>query len=364
MADYKKLSDGERLNLVQNAILNKVNMLLDMVPGYRGYRRGVENVIGMAQGQPNRYSVDEYIKDLGYSMVPFYGAYDDAVNGRPQDWKSNLIEAALIGLPLNGPRGVKRTDPKRVPIDEARTAEFNQKLDELIRNPELTPSEKVYINALRDSRLLGNNPAGTALNRNENILGQVLDKYGLGDYYDDIVFGLHGRGNVDDFINPEEYRVYRKYFADRDPMDVPYNYAADEYRGNYLDVNRDNILNYNTGLDIYKEIANRRNIDKPFGDFIVDYYDKANFNYEPAYINALDYEFTPRRLKEKFDNGNINQQEILNEYIDRTLKPTEEWHKEVLDILKSDLPKEEKKALIQGRYGEHVIPIEIEELLL
>ena len=125
MADYKKLSDGERLNLVQNAILNKVNMLLDMVPGYRGYRRGVENAIGMAQGQPNRYSVNEYVKDLGYSMVPFYGAYDDAVNGRPQDWKSNLLEAALIGLPIPANKF------KQVRMNNGRTIKVADELPEI-----------------------------------------------------------------------------------------------------------------------------------------------------------------------------------------------------------------------------------------
>lgn len=100
MADYKKLSEGERLNLVQNAILNGVNMLLDMFPGYRGYRRGVENLVNMAQGKPSNYSTADYARDLGYSMVPFYGAYDNAINGRPQDWKGNAIEAVLVGLPI------------------------------------------------------------------------------------------------------------------------------------------------------------------------------------------------------------------------------------------------------------------------
>ena len=113
MADYKKLTEGERLNLVQNAILNKVNTLLDMFPGYRGYRRGVEKVLSMAQGGPNRYSASDYARDLGYSIVPFYGAYDNYVNDRPQDWKSNAVEAAFLALPINGNmRGIVGRDGK------------------------------------------------------------------------------------------------------------------------------------------------------------------------------------------------------------------------------------------------------------
>lgn len=106
MADSKKLSEGERLSLVQNAFINKLNQVLDMVPGYRGYRRGVENVINMAQGNPSNYSAADYARDLGYSMVPFYGAYDDYINDREQDWTRNAVEAALLGIPV-GAVGLK-----------------------------------------------------------------------------------------------------------------------------------------------------------------------------------------------------------------------------------------------------------------
>lgn len=333
-----------------------IAMAMGLIPGGRALKNMHDNPEG-----PSSKTLDLAAEDLVHLYA---NLIKPAIKGQDINWRNSLIEAALIGLPLNGPRGTRRTDPKRVPIDEARTAEFNQKLNDLDMD-NMSPGDKLTINLLRGEPNVAFNPELISLNRNENIVGQVLDRHGLGDYYDDIIFNrLANDVNINDFINPEEYTTYRKYLGEEDPMNVPYNYAADEYRSNYLDVNRDNILDYNTGLDRYKEIANRRNIDKPFSDFIVDYYDKDNFSYEPKYKNSLHYEFTPRRLKEKFDNGNINKQEILNEYIDRTLKPTEELHKEVLDILKSDLPKEEKKELIQGIYGEIVLPIEIEELLL
>lgn len=120
----RKLTDGERINAVQNAFIEKLNQVLDFIPGYRGYRKGVENVVNMAQGNPSNYSATDYARDLGYSMVPFYSAYDNAINGQPQDWKGNALEAALFftpirgrhyGKPVRGPRQEVRVNERGVP---------------------------------------------------------------------------------------------------------------------------------------------------------------------------------------------------------------------------------------------------------
>ena len=124
MADYKKLSEGERLSLVQNAFLNKLNQVLDFIPGYEAYRKAVENDINMLRGEPSSYSTSDYARDLGYSTVPFYGAYDDYIGDRPQDWQRNAVEAALIGVPVKGKKGrmssrgrVNATADARTPVD-------------------------------------------------------------------------------------------------------------------------------------------------------------------------------------------------------------------------------------------------------
>lgn len=130
----RKLSDGERINAVQNAFIEKLNQVLDFIPGYRGYRKGVENVVNMAQGNPSNYSAADYARDLGYSMVPFYGAYDNAINDQPQDWKGNALEAAMIALPLHGNlRAIVGRDGKTryiadeiVKADPIKTAEFDR----------------------------------------------------------------------------------------------------------------------------------------------------------------------------------------------------------------------------------------------
>lgn len=117
----RKLTDGERISKVQQAFMDKLNQVLDFIPGYRGYRRGVENVVGMIQGEPSNYSAADYARDLGYSMVPFYGAYDNYINDQPQDWKSNALEAVLIGLPMKGKYG-------KYEVDVPRTKAINEKL--------------------------------------------------------------------------------------------------------------------------------------------------------------------------------------------------------------------------------------------
>lgn len=38
-----ELNDKERIDAVQNAFIEKLNQVLDFIPGYRGYRKGVEN---------------------------------------------------------------------------------------------------------------------------------------------------------------------------------------------------------------------------------------------------------------------------------------------------------------------------------
>lgn len=136
----RKLTDGERISKVQQAFMDKLNQVLDFIPGYRGYRRGVENVVGMIQGQPNRYSVNDYIKDLGYSMVPFYSAYDNYINDQLQDWKMNAIEAAMLALPIKGNmRGIVGRDGKVryvaddvVRPDPVKGAEFERLADKQV----------------------------------------------------------------------------------------------------------------------------------------------------------------------------------------------------------------------------------------
>lgn len=130
----RKLSDSERINAVQNAFIDKLNQVLDFIPGYRGYRKGVENVVNMTQGNPSNYSAADYARDLGYSMVPFYGAYDNAINDQPQDWRGNALEAAMIALPLHGNlRAIVGRDGKTryvadeiVKADPVKTAEFDR----------------------------------------------------------------------------------------------------------------------------------------------------------------------------------------------------------------------------------------------
>lgn len=116
-----ELNDKERIDAIQNAFIEKLNQVLDFIPGYRGYRRGVENAVGMVQGKPSNYSAADYARDLGYSMVPFYGAYDNYINDQPQDWKTNALEATLMFAPIRGYKfGEPVKGPRRaVAVDEA-----------------------------------------------------------------------------------------------------------------------------------------------------------------------------------------------------------------------------------------------------
>lgn len=355
MEPYKPNKPWLSVNLPTREEL--IAMAMGLIPGGRALKYYHDNPEG-----PISETLDLAAEDL----VPFYAnLIKPAVKGEDINLRNNLIEAALIGLPLNGPRGVKRTDPKRVPIDEARTAEFRQKLDELNRNPELSANDKLFVNKLLEDDWypgLGL-PTTSNMERNGNILGQILDRHGLGDYYDDLVFRRNAmHSNPEFFINPEEY-AYRR--ADNHNLDRAYNYLNDEYGHDYLFRNRDNEITFDQAKDWYEGAANRRNVDKPFGDFIVDYYDKQEITPRAKYLDAYEYEFTPNRMKDIMNNSTPNlTQEMFEDYLNRTIKPTSQWQEKVIDILKSDLPKEEKRALIKDIYGDVVLPIEIEELLL
>ncbi len=142
----------------------------------------------------------------------------------------------------------------------------------------------------------------------------------------------------------------------------------DGYEWNYLDNNRDN-RNLQKLEEWYNAKSNSLNVDKPFEEFLTDYYDRNKmdaYTREGLYSPSAAYEYTPSRQEYTITtsgNGPIRQ-EVLNEYINQTLKATDDISQKVIDILKSDLPKQEKRALIKDIYGDVVLPIEIEELLL
>lgn len=164
MADYKKLSEGERLNLVQNAFLNKLNQVLDFIPGYEAYRKAVENDINMLRGEPSNYSTSDYARDLGYSMVPFYGAYDDYMGDRPQDWQRNAVEAALVGVPVKGKKG-RMSSRARVNA----TANAREAVDVPAGPYQNTNTGSNFVNT--GSQMTNTNTVPTVGGRNRNVTG-------------------------------------------------------------------------------------------------------------------------------------------------------------------------------------------------
>lgn len=136
-----------------------IQNLLDMFPGYKGYRKGVQNIIGMLKGEPNKYSASDYARDLGYSTVPFYSAYDNYINDRPQDWVDNTIDAvsnipgpvkALGSIPvwLKQLRVAKIVKPR----NEEELKQFKEALTIGVKNGEisLNDANKMIANARYD----------------------------------------------------------------------------------------------------------------------------------------------------------------------------------------------------------------------
>lgn len=197
-----ELNNKERIDAVQNAFIEKLNQVLDFIPGYRGYRKGVENAVGMAQGKPNRYSVGEYIKDLGYSVVPFYGAYDNYVNDQPQDWKGNAIEAVLVGLPIKKGR-FPTTDWEATQVTNKALRErgLNNLAEErplmyseMYDLPEVPNRERVIINEGDGFNLQSRHNIDDLVERSNEILEEGLDEARKYNYnYSDIAEMLQER---------------------------------------------------------------------------------------------------------------------------------------------------------------------------
>lgn len=197
-----ELNNKERIDAVQNAFIEKLNQVLDFIPGYRGYRKGVENVVNMAQGKPNRYSVGEYIKDLGYSVVPFYGAYDNYVNDQPQDWKGNAIEAVLVGLPIKKGR-FPTTDWEATQVTNKALRErgLNNLAEErplmyseMYDLPEVPNRERVIINEGDGFNLQSRHNIDDLVERSNEILEEGLDEARKYNYnYSDIAEMLQER---------------------------------------------------------------------------------------------------------------------------------------------------------------------------
>lgn len=197
-----ELNNKERIDAVQNAFIEKLNQVLDFIPGYRGYRKGVENVVNMAQGKSNRYSVGEYIKDLGYSVVPFYGAYDNYVNDQPQDWKGNAIEAVLVGLPIKKGR-FPTTDWEATQVTNKALRErgLNNLAEErplmyseMYDLPEVPNRERVIINEGDGFNLQSRHNIDDLVERSNEILEEGLDEARKYNYnYSDIAEMLQER---------------------------------------------------------------------------------------------------------------------------------------------------------------------------
>lgn len=90
-----EMSEKDRISAAYNSFMNA----MDMIPGYRAYRRTVQDLLNRAQGKEGTYNPTEFARDLGYSTVPFYTAYDNWLYDRPQNWQQNMIDAATVAIP-------------------------------------------------------------------------------------------------------------------------------------------------------------------------------------------------------------------------------------------------------------------------
>lgn len=354
MEPYKPNKPWISVNLPTREEL--IAMAMGLIPGGRALKYYHDNPEG-----PISKTLDLATEDL----VPFYAnLIKPAVKGEDINLRNNLIEAALIGLPLNGPRGARRTDPKRVPIDEARTAEFNQKLNDFVNSPEFNNLDPQYKSALQHLNDIGNNPTPElAIPGGMDYLHTALNRAGLNEFTDDLIGYRKGRVSDGDIINIEE--AYAK--APSINQETPLGQNRD-----YIELLRDDEpVNLNIARDKFNRFQERGSIPEEyridFDEALVDYYSPERWKYhqwvpnETRYRNK-DFEFTTRRLNEHATD--IPSQEYINQYINKYFKAGIEIDNEILNIIKSDLPKEEKRALIKDLTGEVILPIEIEELLL
>ncbi len=160
MEPYKPNKPWISVNLPTRAQL--IAMAMGLIPGGRALKNMYDNPEG-----PISETLDLAAEDL----VPFYAnLIKPAIKGEDINLRNNLLEAALIGLPLNGPRGARRTDPKRVPIDEVRTAEFNQKLNELTG---LNGEDRMVANILLEDQ----NPIVQLSNARNNAVKSLLERH-------------------------------------------------------------------------------------------------------------------------------------------------------------------------------------------
>lgn len=90
-----EMSEKDRISTAYNSFMNA----MDMIPGYRAYRRTVQDLLNRAHGKEGTYNPTEFARDLGYSTVPFYTAYDNWLYDRPQNWQQNMIDAATVAIP-------------------------------------------------------------------------------------------------------------------------------------------------------------------------------------------------------------------------------------------------------------------------
>lgn len=379
----RKLSDGERINAVQNAFIDKLNQILDFIPGYRGYRKGVENVVNMAQGNPSNYSAADYARDLGYSMVPFYGAYDNAINDQPQDWKGNALEAVMLGIPFKAgnrtglirvPGHSGRRTNGQIPIDDVRTAEFREKLQEAIdRGP--TTTRDPYTHTTRRSldhfqKMLD---AGDAPIK-EGLADRIeLRNAGLEEYYPDIV-QRHAAPTRGREINPEDYITYTFEHPEvrhQQPWGWTGN-SAEQPLGTRLleqEFNARNpdrtlkVFDFDELADTYNNLIELPQYQRPnnqsFTDALIEMYNRERW--KPAYgfrdkLNRVGqpYQYTEREITSMHPTNG----ELMGEYntayygggvpqrMGGRLTSEDPVKQRIIDILESDLTAEAKRFRI------------------
>lgn len=323
-------------------------------------------------------SAIETLKLAAEDVVPFYGNYRNG--GDIGDYAK---EAVMLGMPFKPGNGAglirvpghsgRRTNGQ-IPIDDVRTAEFREKLQEAInRGPGTTYNPYRHTTRTSLNHFQKMLDAGDAPVKEGLVNRMELRNAGLEEYYPDIV-QRHAAPTRGREINPEDYITYMFEHPEvRRPLGYGYQIVGSEQPlGTVLLEHQFNSRNPDRSLKVFDfdELANTYNnlIELPqyqrpnnqsFIDALIEMYNRERW--KPAYrfrddLNRVGqpYQYTEREITSMHPTN----AELMGEYntayygggvpqrMGGRLTSEDPVKQRIITILESDLTPEDKRIRI------------------